>query len=490
MILSGVYGCTLADLYTSLSRVNEQLETAPRPSPLTTSRLSNICGNEKSFKARQSATWQKRQLEVEQRSIRVLIDLQSRYGIRPLHIYDLPEELLSEIFVHLRGAAYVEEASGLGTRLYCTKDVKNARLVSQRFCRASSHLLLSFIKIDVTPKSVERLCELSLHPVFRKTLRDVKIRMNVYNEEMSYNIQNFAAYNIGQIRKEIRRLDGLREWNNRYDKEIKKANLILDAWTPIAEGYTRPIHAGDEKHIHYELLLREAHNEYKERMMLQNEILGDGSFIRDVNVAIARMPMVSGLQMCGGSWFDNVRINFGILKSDDVLRQSLLLSMTLQEHRLQRNVTPHTLVHGFPGALLQQMEFQPSWTGRPGATRKHCRSRLQKITLSNLSLSQYEIETVLQAWSLLDVRITLKSINLDGSWASVLDVLRGFPRSQWYIDDPFGSECDVLSNEEKKTIFGNPRSRASDGPSLAECFIAGIPGYTNPLRFDEDDSEE
>lgn len=488
MPLSGEHGGTLADLYGSLSKVNAQLETSSHPVPLTTSKLSNLHNRGRAAKGCSDPVSTKRQLELEQRSIRVLIDLQSRHGIRPLQICNLPDELLSEIFANVRGAAYVEEASGLGCRLYATKDIKNIRLVCRRFCGASSHLLLTFVRIDVTTMSIARLRGISLHPVFHKTVCGVKIRMSVYSNHLSHRIQNFAAYHIGQLRKEIRRLDGLREWNNKHEKEIKKANLIIDAWTPVAEERPRPAHARDERHARYESLLAAAYDEYNRHMTSQEEIARNGSFVRDVDAAIALMPKVAGLQLCGGSWFDNVRINFGILKSDDILRQSLLLPIPCQEHRLHdNNEQPLSIISALPCAIRKRTPSEASSLYLPFVGVDRYRPQLRKITLSNLSCTQQQLESILGALSILKIHIKLKGIHLlVGSWATVLDKLRQYHQSEWIVDDPAGGECDTLSNEEKRLVFGNPRSRSNDELSLAECYIAGIPGYFNPLRLEEE----
>ncbi|KAK9772679.1 hypothetical protein SCAR479_10730 [Seiridium cardinale] len=479
---------TLAELYMRLHEINGELQATSQVLPLTTSKFGNALPNrERTAKARQDAVLRKQRLETEQLSLRAAIGVKSKEGARKLHIDDLPEEILCEIFGHLRRVSYVEEASGLECLHYATKDIKHARLTCRRFCGASSHLLLSFLKLDITPASLSRVREISQHHVIRKGVRGVKVRMNLYSEAAAGSLDIFATYNIGQLRKEIRRLEGLREWNN-IEKEIKKANVIINAWEALSADPSRPSHNRDERYLQYQVLLKEAHEEYRIRRRSQRDILESGSFVRELGVAIALMPRIRGLQLCGGSWFDNVRINFGILKNDDILRQALLLPIACQDHGLFWGDQPPVMTLAPLAHMINVSDAGSTRSTGPLSATSGLHSReLRRLTLSNLTLTRPQLEKVVRTLSGSVPQITLKDINLaTNTWAGVLDLLRQYPVCQWFLDNPAGQECDFMDIEEKRTIFGNPRTRLADGLSLAECYMARRPGYSNPLRFNEE----
>ncbi|CAI6088672.1 unnamed protein product [Clonostachys chloroleuca] len=68
---------------------------------------------------------------------------------------------------------------------------------------------------------------------------------------------------------------------------------------------------------------------------------------------------------------------------------------------------------------------------------------------------------------------------LSGTWAEVLDILRGKPAiTSVRLDDILGAECDDMSDDEMKAIFGK---QSFLDRSQAEWYIAGF-GRQNPLE--------
>ncbi|KAH8202249.1 hypothetical protein TruAng_003626 [Truncatella angustata] len=480
---------TLADLYASLNKVNEELRTSRQALPLATSKLANgsfAAGN--SGKPSRDAALQRRALEAKQSSLRATIRAESNHGIRPLDIRDLPDEILCQVFTHVRGAPYVEEADGLECLRYTAKDIKNVRLVCRWFCDVSSDMLLSFLEIDITPESILRVQEISQHPIIRKGVHAVKIRMQVYSQFLAESLATFGAYHIGQLRKEIRRLEGLREWSN-IEKDIKKANLIIAAWAALFQDASDPFYTQDERYLPYQVLFKEAHEEYVGRGKSQRDIMKNGAFLRAVRAAIDTMPRIMGLHICGGSWFDNVRINFGILKSDDILRQALLLPMAFQETE-RIDVKEHRLllemITKLPCGI--RTEAKPGRNGTKGHEPLCYALQLGRLTISNIRVTQPWLEYLCDSVHGSAVQITLKDLNLcSGTWASVLNYMRqNHNANEWFLTNPAGAECDEFPSEEKRRIFGNPRSRSTDSLSLAERYIARYPDSTNPLAIAED----
>jgi hypothetical protein len=75
---------------------------------------------------------------------------------------------------------------------------------------------------------------------------------------------------------------------------------------------------------------------------------------------------------------------------------------------------------------------------------------------------------------------TMKHIRLlSGTWAEVLDILRGKPAiTSVRLDDLLGAECDNMTDDELKAIFGK---ESVFDRSQAEWYIAGFKGQ-NPLE--------
>ncbi|KAF7534432.1 hypothetical protein G7054_g6220 [Neopestalotiopsis clavispora] len=481
-------GSTLADLYACLSKVNKQLAGLPKVVPLTTSKFENAwISRDRSAKARQEAASRKRGLLAEQGSLRAAIGSKSKPGVRELHVFDLPEEILCQIFDHLRGSPYVEEASGRTCLRHASKDIRNTRLTCRRFQGASSHLLLSLVTLDLSAASASRIRDISQQPLIRRGVRGVKVQMRFYDESLAHSLPDFAIYNIVKLRQEIRRLEGLSEWNNN-EKDIKKANLIVRAWSALVENPLQPAHAMDERHLRYQALLVDAHEEYKLRRKEQCIILEDGSFTKTVGQALSRMPQIAGIQLCGGNWFDNVHIIFGVLKSDDILRQALLLPMTCQEKDFQPLQTLNAwgrLFHDRTNA--RAVSYNNTMRCAVGKSRRG----LQNVMLSNFVISPTLLENFLDCLAGSPLHVTLKNVDLrTGTWWEVLDLLRRHDYCVWRIDEPAGGEINSMAVADLRQIFGNSRSKSTERLSLAESYIAGVPGITNPFTVDMASDEE
>lgn len=113
-----------------------------------------------------------------QSSLRFRINELSRPYLRKLSILDLPDEILLEIFEHvenfdLDGGPLPYSYNDRGR-----KDIKNTRLVCQRFCDVSSQLLVRVVRVYFNEASLARLDEISRHPTIAKGVRAVGVVLN------------------------------------------------------------------------------------------------------------------------------------------------------------------------------------------------------------------------------------------------------------------------------------------------------------------------
>lgn len=96
-------------------------------------------------------------LEERRDNIRLAINEQLRPLLRPLTVLDLPDEVLMHIFDYVRGETGMHDLDFFDHRTGDVKQVKNLRLTCRRFCDASSHLLMYYVKVEMTPQSIAYL---------------------------------------------------------------------------------------------------------------------------------------------------------------------------------------------------------------------------------------------------------------------------------------------------------------------------------------------
>ncbi|KAI4601317.1 hypothetical protein KJ359_012507 [Pestalotiopsis sp. 9143b] len=495
-------GSTLADLYACLSKVNKQLAGVPTLVPLGTSKRENAwVSRDRMAKERKEAATRKGLLEAAQRALRVDIEVMSRRGLRDLHILDLPEEILYHIFEHLRGAPSEVAAGGFSCSRYDAREIKNVRLTCRRFNGASSHLLLSFVTLDLDMASVSRIRAISKQPLVRKGVRGIKVRTRFYDENLARNLRDFAMHNMAKVDRELSRLHGLRDLSqsNTNDKDFKKARSIMESWGKLVSDLDRPSPVQDSC-SHYEKLIIDAHKEYRARWKEQCDLLANGSFVKEVGQAISCIPSIAGIQLCGGSWFDNVHVVFGVLKSDHILRQALLLPMSAGENHRRPLLESIQALRAW-GRYFYDRDGPSAISGAMTQLGVGTRRRqLPSVMLSSFIISTSLLESFLQSLAGSPLNITLKSVMVGSgdTWEDVLDLLRQHNYCEWHIDDPAGAECTRLGMVDRDLIFGHARlsssakskSKPKKGPSSAESYVAGTPGFTNPFARQEIDDQE
>lgn len=282
-----------------------------------------------------AALWRelKKTLEEEQEALRASIAALSRPRLRALNILDLPGEVLSEAFAHVRGplALHKEDSSVFECKNESSTPIKNVRLVCRRFHDAGTHLLLRYVRVDMDPESIARLLEISRHPILRKAVHGIKLSLNFYSTTLARNFNTFISFSLTQLRKELRRLQDLREWKTvekdirQLEFYIRKASFISHAWETLLNPaiFLSPFESKDR--TSYQQLLRDTHSEYQRRYAIQERLRQSGSFVRAIGAAFANMPQASKVEVCGGHWMDRVDITFDQLRSDAAMREALIL---------------------------------------------------------------------------------------------------------------------------------------------------------------------
>ncbi|PSS13293.1 hypothetical protein M430DRAFT_267445 [Amorphotheca resinae ATCC 22711] len=289
-------------------------------------------------------------------SLRKTANILSRPKLRPLTILDMPDEILIDIFGYVKGREPPDRLLDSSPMGQC--EVKNLRLTCRRFCNLSSHLLIRLVRVELNSSSLLRLEEISRHPIIRKGVRGVRVLLHFYDSGLANDIWTFADHNAGQLREETELIERsapstlLNSSKEMILEAAKKVRPILESW----EGFVRgtPDDPACENDLRYRMLLRRAHEEYRRRFADQERLREDGSFIRAVAAAIARMPTAKRLELRDEDFNSTMRRAGYFAQADDneVLVQDMLLPITWEEARLHGlGQPPAEVLVKLPGAI-------------------------------------------------------------------------------------------------------------------------------------------
>lgn len=218
-------------------------------------------------------------------------------------IMDLPNDLLSMIFDHLKRRLddpnfafdLLPVDSGADAMA-----IQNVRLTCRRFHGLSSHLLVRQLDISPTVSSLEHLLEVTSHPGIWRGERVLKIDLRYYSAAMAGDLQAFSAMCYDKLLTKIDSHEGRVEYpesgsrdgyaspDDEAEDVFAQLRRILVSWEPFREG--RPIEK-EKKAARLSAAaraLRRGHERYRELFQQQQEILRGGRFARIVAEVAAR----------------------------------------------------------------------------------------------------------------------------------------------------------------------------------------------------------
>lgn len=236
-----------------------------------------------------------------QSSLRKSFDAYARPGVRQLHIFNLPEELLMKIFEDTIGP--------ISWVLDPVAAIKSLRLTCRRFCDASSHLLLHELDVSVSEHSLEHLIKVSCHPTISKGIRVLRIRAALFKPLPVTDLQNFIQQVVGILQKDYAgALDRMLELFdgdpadrledpdlmdpddhahfNEVIEDLRKRNDVMWSCTVCLRSGEK-ISGCNDRHL---ATLCHAFSEYSRLWDDQKTLLEDGIFVRSVARAVKRLP--------------------------------------------------------------------------------------------------------------------------------------------------------------------------------------------------------
>ena len=188
--------------------------------------------------------------------LRMSINTRVRPTLRPLNVLSLPNELLRQIFKYVRGGLNEHDLYFFDRNGGDVGQVKALRQVCRCFCDTSSHLLLCYVKVDITRPSIMHLEEVSRQPVISKGIRAIQVNLKFYDSVLASDIHAFAAYQASRLRSSISSwqlamdhlLNVTKVPREVYATAIAKASPIAESWEDTAVYNSR------KESINYNLL--------------------------------------------------------------------------------------------------------------------------------------------------------------------------------------------------------------------------------------------
>ncbi|KAI1353980.1 hypothetical protein F5Y01DRAFT_274908 [Xylaria sp. FL0043] len=179
------------------------------------------------------------------------------------------------------------------------RDIQNVRLTCRRFSSLGTRLLIDTISVEPQRDSLSRLEELARHPVLRKSVYGVEVRLNFYHSRpATMDLREFARVWAGRVLYDCDTLlEGRRlregcigDRNREAETVFIEAGELQDDWYEFADNNV--IEPGHEAHID---ALRGCREIYRKRYEDQKQILESGLYIETITQALAQMPSVKFL---------------------------------------------------------------------------------------------------------------------------------------------------------------------------------------------------
>lgn len=247
--------------------------------------------------------------------VRAVLDKTIRPLMSPLGIFDLPDELLSEIFSN--ACTHPAMQDGFPFTFFFDpyelakngiQDLQNIRLTCRRFRDDSSHFLLRCIDVGLDRASLAHLDEVSRHPTISKGIMAVRVNLDMYTlrvqDEASFLLDaltllgqrsNFYARRLADrrplsyvpavTREEMQEIHA--HVTSIYDDWMAHWNRLREPDNELAHGPA----------VRNVAVFQRAFGEYVELAREQLAILEDGTLVNTVVQAMSRMPTATKLLM-------------------------------------------------------------------------------------------------------------------------------------------------------------------------------------------------
>lgn len=232
--------------------------------------------------------------------------------MEPLHILNLPEDILYEIFNHfhcdkIHRGLFDATIHNDWTKL---QTVKAARLVCHTFNRLASPLLCPTLRVRLDHVSLDFVAKVAENPLTAKGVHNIEVVVDYYPRELATDLLRFGQRRRNDLIHRVReccRYEMIEIEANDMDHEtvsdypykdyqqtMEYCQNIIAAWNK----YTRLADKGDmdATSLGFILLFRQGHQEYIQKHEEQFQLITDGSFVDRLTSAMSRMRHCVSLQ--------------------------------------------------------------------------------------------------------------------------------------------------------------------------------------------------
>lgn len=356
--------------------------------------LDNALFDKDNVPSEEDAAYMKEHISI----LRQIITIISRPSLRRLHINELPDEMLVQIFEHVEDwemseTSFSSDAEG-------ARDIQNARLVCKRFRNTCSHLLVRSVTVKITEESLSHLKAVTTHPLISKGIQRILVMLDYYDAELSNNITKFAHHS-GALISDQQTSDGEQLYDSCWCCKLYglsevfrqlEYQFLIDLFTKpsvdFGEESDRSEEASDSygkatddtkqgcpsdcEEVHFpdvhpiQATLIRAHGIYRERYENQSRILKKGRFVAEITAAFARVPHVHMLHISDRrksdpTFYTSFPYNYDLVEHDEsewlrnlnALCEGLILPHCWDIPRLENTdiLPPMELLVQIPAAL-------------------------------------------------------------------------------------------------------------------------------------------
>ncbi|KAH6658337.1 hypothetical protein BKA67DRAFT_557735 [Truncatella angustata] len=292
--------------------------------------------------------------------LRSTINIKSRPAVQGSHIMRLPGEILTDVCRYLYPLAFLDSdrfatISMMDNFVQPNKAIQSLRLTCRRLRDASTPFLLTFPRVDLREASLAKFEELSRHPTIGPSIRGVQVTLHYFDPRMAADECVFSKYSMGKLYNSAGSL-----WSaGVFDAKSSESGLYEEE-NSLDGSQTRD---------HWLKITKEAYPEYVRLYQDQQRLREDGSFVRRVSAALAKLKGMKRLEVNDGSLgrgrFDPYSEDKGskedlmrVLLSPRVWEQPLLDSLPYQLDQLARaNLEPTEVLF----SLLQSVGDAWNW---------------------------------------------------------------------------------------------------------------------------------
>lgn len=175
------------------------------------------------------------------------------------------------------------------------KEVKTLRLTCQRMCKASSHLLIHHVSVNLNSKSLARLENISEQSSISKGIQAVRVVLNYYDPVLAHDLRKFVLFHMNRLQEETNWMEDEQNLNEIPKEDvlakIKIYTRMLTAWATWLQN-----DPSDDDMLYLDPMIK-CQAQYKELFNEQMELLSSGSFEKRAAAAFLKMPIASRLEL-------------------------------------------------------------------------------------------------------------------------------------------------------------------------------------------------